>query len=183
MLEFKNKILLHIPKCAGTSILTALNLDVWNGDESYNETYDVRIHYNDIQQTHIPFKDIKIYKPTYAFVRNPWDRTVSRYFYCKKRYGVKETFEKFVKDKIVKSDYEWGPPSWRCQSDWLGDDTIILKVEDGLDNQLKEHFGIDINIPKVNSMNIENYKSLYNEELYELVRHYYKEDIDRFNYK
>ena len=44
MLEFKNKILLHIPKCAGTSILTALKLDVWSGDNHYNEKYDVRIH-------------------------------------------------------------------------------------------------------------------------------------------
>ena len=88
--EFEDKILLHIPKCAGTSILTALKLDVWNGDNHYNPNYNVRIHYNNIQQTHIPAKDIKINKPRIAFVRNPWERTISRYWYCKKRYGITE---------------------------------------------------------------------------------------------
>lgn len=182
MLEFEDKILLHIPKCGGTSVLTAFNLDVWNGDTDYNENYKVRILYNDIHQTHIPYSELKTNKQTYAFVRNPWARTVSRYFYCKKRYKITESFEDFVKNKIVKVDYDYGPPSWRQQIDWLGSSTICMKVEDGIQNQIKLYLGIDINIPTVNSMHISDYKSLYNETTYNLVKEYYKDDIEKFDY-
>lgn len=182
MLEFKNKILLHIPKCAGTSILTALKLDVWSGDNHYNEKYDVRIHYNDIQQTHIPAEDVKINKPKVAFVRNPWDRTVSRYWYCRKRYNITETFEEFVKQKIIKVDYDWGPPSWRCQGDWLDADTVFYKIEDGIEKVLYKEFNINIKLPIINGMKILDYTSLYTTHTYNLIRDYYKDDIERFNY-
>ena len=182
MLEFEDKILLHIPKCAGTSILTAFNLDVWNGDPDYNEKYKVRILYNNVHQTHIPYKDLNTKKQTYAFVRNPWARTVSRYFYCRKRYKITETFDDFVKNKIIKVNYNYGPPSWRQQVDWIGDSTICLKVEDGVQSQLKKMLNIDINIPKINSMKISDYASLYTTHTYNLIRDYYKDDIERFNY-
>tara|TARA_B100001057_G_scaffold469521_1_gene529952 strand:+ start:6247 stop:6792 length:546 start_codon:yes stop_codon:yes gene_type:complete len=181
MLEFKNKILLHIPKCAGTSILTALKLNVWNGDDHYNENYDVRIHYNDIQQTHIPAKDIKINKPKVAFVRNPWDRTVSRYWYCRKRYKIKETFEEFVQQKIMKVDYDWGPPSWRCQSDWLDENTVFYKIEDGIEKVLHNEFGVEIKLPIINGMKINNYK-IEDKNIYDLIAEYYDKDIKLFNY-
>ena len=181
MLEFKNKILLHIPKCAGTSILTALKLDVWNGDPNYNPLYDVKIHYNDYQQTHIPAKDIEIQKPKIAFVRNPWDRTVSRYWYCRKRYNITESFEDFVINKIVKSDYDWGPPSWRCQSDWIDEQTTFYKIENGIEPILLKEFDVDIKLPKINNMNIDNYK-IREKFLYDLIADYYKEDIARFDY-
>lgn len=181
MLEFEDKILLHIPKCAGTSILTALKLDVWNGDNHYNPNYNVRIHYNNIQQTHIPAKDIKINKPRIAFVRNPWERTISRYWYCKKRYGITETFEEFVRNKIVKVDYEWGPPSWKCQSDWLDNDTTFYKIEDGIEKVLDKEFGINIKLPIVNEMRIKNY-NIEDKSLYDLISNYYSRDIELFNY-
>ena len=181
MLEFEDKILLHIPKCAGTSILTALKLDVWNGDNHYNPNYNVRIHYNNIQQTHIPAKDIKINKPRIAFVRNPWERTISRYWYCKKRYGITETFEEFVRNKIVKVDYEWGPPSWKCQSDWLDNDTTFYKIEDGIEKVLDKEFGINIKLPIVNGMRIKNY-NIEDKSLYDLISNYYSRDIELFNY-
>lgn len=181
MLEFKNKILLHIPKCAGTSILTALKLDVWNGDPNYNPLYDVKIHYNDYQQTHIPAKDIEIQKPKIAFVRNPWDRTVSRYWYCRKRYNITESFEDFVINKTVKSNYDWGPPSWRCQSDWLDEDTVFYKMEDGIEKVLYKEFGISIELPTINGMKIKNY-AIEDKNLYDLIAQYYDKDIKLFNY-
>jgi hypothetical protein len=182
MLEFKDKILLHIPKCAGTSILTALNLDVWNGDDAYNENYDVKIVYDDFHQTHIPASRVFTSKTKYAFVRNPWDRTVSRYYYCKKRYKITESFEDFVKNKIIKVSYDFGPPSWRQQIDWIDSNTICMRVEDGVQKQLKEYFDVDVTIPTVNSMKILDYSSLYTQELYDLVAEYYKDDIKKFNY-
>lgn len=181
MLEFKNKILLHIPKCAGTSILTALKLDVWNGDPNYNPLYDVKIHYNDHQRTHIPAKDIEIQKLKIAFVRNPWDRTVSRYWYCRKRYNITESFEDFVINKIVKSNYDWGPPSWRCQSDWLDTDTVFYKIEDGIEKVLYKEFGISIELPTINGMKIKNY-AIEDKNLYDLIAQYYDKDIKLFNY-
>jgi len=183
MLEFEDKILLHIPKCGGTSILTALKLDVWSGDDAYNKKYNVKIVYDDFYQTHIPASRVLTRKKKYAFVRNPWDRTVSRYYYCKKRYKITESFEDFVKNKIVKVRYDFGPPSWRQQVEWIDPGTVCMRVEDGIQTQLKHHFDLDIDIPVINSMNIDSYKSVYNQELYDIVSDYYKDDILYFNYK
>ena len=127
MISHKHKfIFIHIPKCGGTSIEHSLlkNENVTKITDDVKQKY--RIYYThggvDVQHRKIDqFKDVreKDYF-TFTFVRNPWERFLSEYFYIiksenlwhrsqpnRKSGWTKEfqetfpTFKDFVKGDII----------------------------------------------------------------------------------
>ena len=114
-----NLIFVHVPKCAGTSIIEAMRAvdpSVAHGHSKWSD--------------HV-MRDITTKKPTsFGIVRNPWDRFLSCYTYFKK-YGIRqghdvstgeivnkfENFEEFthsfksvqhlIKSSHLKNQTEW----------------------------------------------------------------------------
>lgn len=161
-------------------MLTAFGINRWLGQSC--KTSIAKLYETDTLETHTPAIQKPFNKPTYAFVRNPWTRTVSRYVYCKKYHNLNCSFEKFVEEKIVSEEYNWGPPSWQQQIEWIEDNTVIMKMEDGLEYHLEHTIGVKLVVPKFNCSNITDYNSYYTARTKNLVAEYYKDDFEKFNY-
>lgn len=191
VLDYYQCIFIHIPKNAGLSICYTL---FGNTGGSHRKIMDYKKIFS-------PSTFKKYYK--FTFVRNPWDRLVSTYFFLKKG-GLTE------KDKI------WADlniSTYSCFEDfvnnWLNEDNIskslhfqhqyvFLEDENGnlpidfigrFENIEKdfliisEKLGIDRELKKSNSSerNID-YRSYYNDETRRKVLKVYKKDICLFNY-
>ena len=81
---------IHIPKCAGTSIETAINSYCDKGGFGYNKQISGHIQHANCQE----LCDLNMLSETqcneyfkFAFVRNPWDRCVSEYVWRIKQFG------------------------------------------------------------------------------------------------
>ena len=193
----RNKILfLHIPKTAGSSI-TASQLKL-----------DKVIH--PIHQ-HGAWREIKelltedYYK--IAFVRNPWDRFVSLYFYffnmkpdhfayqydhtTVKNIQRFKTFEDFClnfgdfdRQQPFKKFHFFNQNLWthnngECFLDFLG---CFENLNSDLD-RLASILNIEIKkIPHLNASAHENYKKYYNDKTMNIVANLYERDISLFNY-
>lgn len=130
----------------------------------------------------------------FAFVRNSWDWQVSLYNYLKtrksdKNYGKvsKMSFKQFLISEI-----DGNAP---CQLDFLTNpsgDIIVDRIgrfeslESDLNLILKD-IGIggidDLPCLNVSRVDRKSYQSFYDEESYELVKNYFKRDIDYFGYE
>ena len=139
---------------------------------------------------------------SFAVIRNPWDRTVSRYFFAKKVIEVEkkypvgkykiDSFEHFLEehDEWIGQDYlhhrairYWGPTK-----DYVTDTKGNLRCDvmrfENLNKDLEKYF----NIPKmtrarnVTALNEGTYKDLYTDRTIQLIADWYKEDIDFWGY-
>ncbi len=184
-------IFIHIPKTAGTSILTALSKNRINRDHA---SYEIFLRAD-------PKKFHEYYK--FSFVRNPWDRIVSTYEYLiqggnknediyfqilfKSKY---DTFNKFVLDYLDKdSIHEHGmfKPQYlyiynhkmECQVDYIG------KFEN-LDRsfmEISKSLNLPYELPKINQSKRREYKDYFrNEDVKNKINQLYKKDIEYFKY-
>lgn len=142
--------------------------------------------------------DSNIWKTYFKFVniRNPWDMTVSRYFFYKNYVwpNKKFDFQKFVQD-LYESQYVIGNEKatsrdmYTLNKEYICDFHIryeslkedIKKVCENL--QIKE-----FNVKTLQNFNSEfrenkkNYKEMYNEKTKKLVEKMYIKDIEKFEY-
>ena len=117
----------------------------------------------------------------FTFVRNPWDRTISEYFYRRKKGSVTTDFKSWLKS-MSRGSWAIG-----LQSNWLQDKNFDFI---GRFENLQEDFEFvcqQINYPKVelphmNSTSHEHYSMYYDEETKEIVREWHQRDIEKFNY-
>ena len=124
---FLKKVFIHIPKNAGMTIRRSPVLKdkiMWAGPDVHKSpayTKDVLNHMNSIGDhhgfEHARWRDcnpnIVNAHGSFAVVRNPWDRVVSRYFFAKKVIEVEkkepvgkhkiDSFEHFLEERD-----EWG---------------------------------------------------------------------------
>lgn len=191
-------IFVHIPKSAGHSII-----------ETFGKN-DIKIVDHNIRNLNYKYlKDkIKDYKQNYfifAFVRNPWDRVVSSFFYlinggCNskdKEDGIKYlieykgNFKLFVKNafknKKIFDQLHFKPQyKWICNKnkevlvDFIGKfenlNEDINKISTIINIKFKE-------LPHKNKSDHKFYKEYYDEETKEIIREVYNEDIELFNYE
>jgi hypothetical protein len=193
---FGDFIFLHIPKTGGTSIERSLGIHGCNchwHTKSGNFLFGEKI---DIIKTKIKNWEKKI---KFCFVRNPWDRLVSTFFYLKNLKNLKHqplsshktvylskvtTFE----DWIIKHENKeqglenlngfWLSP----QTNWVGENFFdFIGRFENLEIDFKKLF--DKNLPHLNKTFHENYKKYYTLRTQEIVEKWYFEDIKKFNYK
>ncbi len=136
----------------------------------------------------------------FAFVRNPFDRLVSLFFYLKKVKRVETpealTFEEFCRAIAAGKHPRVGLYNWRGLSqcnpmcDWLLDDSGRLLPDFlGRFETLTEDFqaickliGIAERIPHENKTEHRPYRDYYTAETRGIVETVYRRDLDRFGY-
>jgi hypothetical protein len=175
-------VFIHVPRTGGSSIKEALGL--------YDKIYKKDLYH--MSAVDIPDVCKDYFK--FAFVRNPWDRFVSLYFYNKSDW-YQHTFPNKDESKIAKK-YEF--------KDWLNfypklENVLYLykdvqQVNYGLDlvdfvgryeNLQKDfdiHFG-GITLEVINKTKHKFYTYYYDEESINKVYTLCKEDIDVFKYE
>ncbi len=175
-------IFVHIPKSAGSSMHQALGGTGYSG-----------------HQKHIKSKKTKNYFK-FTFVRNPFDRFVSTYFYFKK-YGrdgcgdieMGNVVNRYnsLKDFVINFDKihktEWCYPHWKQQTNWIYKDIDFI----GRFENLQEDFNIvcdKIGIPQQelphrNKSKHKHYTEYYDDETRQIVAEKYAKDIEYFGYE
>lgn len=189
-----NKIIfIHVPKVAGNGLLKSLG---------FTYTTHVRLYMYELEDKE-KFNDyFKI-----GFVRNPWDRLASAFFYLKhggdnNNYdlGMKDklnrfdTFENFVleldsnekfRNEILNEIHFSSQYSWLMNlSGEIDMDCIgrFESLEDGFLILKEKLHKEDAQLKKHNVSNHKPYWTYYNEETVEIVRKIYSKDIMTFNY-
>lgn len=190
-------LFMHIPKTGGISLYKAIK----------HPRVKVKGHF--IQNPfYLYLKDsLKFYpeKPfVFAFVRNPWDRLVSAFFYLNqggmngsdrrdmRRYikKYKGDFNAFVKEAIASGE-ALEQLHLKPQVDWICDENGQLLTDytgrfESLRADLKEISAIT-GIPfqpleHRNKSRHKDFREYYNDEMIEIVAKAYKNDIDLFKY-
>jgi hypothetical protein len=186
---------IHIPKSAGQSVRDALFLQ---GDVSLSDPYHYR--YVDIADRvgrHLRF---------FAVVRNPWSWTASRYRYARqsaakwptddprRSYIERATFADFVRDrKILPIPEHPGQPwmgpmtAWFSQLTWLRDEDGAVACDclrmEALDADLAAYLDRQTKLPRRNATRRHyDYRSMYTDELADLVAQSFREDIEHFGF-
>jgi hypothetical protein len=187
---------IHIPKNAGQSVRDALYLQ---RDVSLSEPFHYR--YVDIADEvgrHLKF---------FAVIRNPWSRTASRYHYARQNaaqwpsndprrvFIANASFEDFVRQQRILPIPEhpgqpWMGPlsSWFNQLEWIRDErgTVVcdcLRMET-LDDDLRAYLGRSIGLSRRNMTQAHyDYRSMYTDELVEIVASIFRDDIDYFGFE
>lgn len=213
---FLPKIFIHIPKNAG---MTIRNSDILRSriiparpdtHKSKEYTESVKRHMDSIGDhhgfEHARWRDISP-KLTYAYdsfavVRNPWDRVVSRYFFAKKVIEVEkkepvgkhkiDSFEQFLEER-----FEWGNMEymwhrairgWYPAYDYVTDGKGNVKCDIMRFENLNQDLCMYFKIPSmsrarnVTGLNKGSYKDLYNEKTIQIIADWYKDDIETWGF-
>lgn len=186
---------IHIPKNAGQSVRDALYLQ---RDVSLSEPFHYR--YLDIADRVGRNLDF------FAVIRNPWSRTASRYYFARQNavhwpkndprrlFIANASFDDFVRQRRILPIPEhpgqpWMGPlsSWFNQLDWIRDErgTVVcdcLRMEH-LDDDLRAYLDRPIELQRRNVTRTGyDYRSMYTDELVEIVARLFHDDIDFFGF-
>ncbi len=190
----------HIPKNAGTSILTQFNMFKFNLNGNFPSHFKITNYSIDIQ------------KQFFCIIRNPYDRMISLYKYCKyshtKSYYkhlwhyvhyidpcqpcnihssiIKDlSFEEFINIIVNNHKYYWTFPIC-CQTKFIknADGNIYCKCIDfnNINSELSNIFNTNIQLVKENKI-IDSDHTIYTADLEKKVYNFFKDDFDTFNFK
>tara|TARA_R110002096_G_C14422924_1_gene709280 strand:+ start:188 stop:925 length:738 start_codon:yes stop_codon:yes gene_type:complete len=224
-MSIEPKLLIHIPKNGGSSLYHNDPDDIWNNvvqDKITTTTIDKHIwlpettdnwgtptHYFEFDEPdmkywnmignwdHARIRDIKpecIHSP-FAIVRNPWDRTISRYFYSRKNENEEAmgSFEEWLESrhKFANIPYLWLRASrgWYSQLEYITNEEgkvicDILRYEH-YDDDLKLYLDLPKNyyVPEINVGTYDGiYREIYTPKTIQIVAAWYKDDIDYFGF-
>jgi len=206
-----NFIFFHVPKAAGTSILAGLKQNLGDSVKSNQRNKNLvaflKRKYKILWPNHVQCSILKDYLGEneyqnllkFAFVRNPWDRTVSMYHYTKQKEPAiykKLNIEMppFTKNIIESKSFgDWvrnyniAGPQYNFLTSRSGELLVdyIGKTE-SVQTDLSYICGL-LNIPniKINQLNTtkrKDYRHYYDTETIEIVAKKLKKDIDFFGY-
>jgi len=179
LIIFPDRIFILIPKCGCVSVMAGFGVNPWGKNIKNKENVEDAVVFMRGGSPHMPTSEIPErfkHLPTEAIVRNPWDRTVSRYYHLIKQTGSDISFEDFVINTPFPfpgrfNVSHWAPDSWVQQSEYISHDTKVHKFEE---------FDFLVHLNKTEH---KPYRELYNHKLQDLIATYYKDDIERFNYE
>lgn len=201
-------VFVHIPKTAGTSILCSLfgvSVDRYEFVDSskLSKEYQTRCLIGDDgafrRLHHYPLSKIvqlqddldRFYK--FAFIRNPFDRMVSEYFFL--RFNRAMPFDDFL-ENIVKMTFEQGKlTTWfsfhllpqlefvslngKVACDFLGRFESLHRDY----RKLCDAIGIERKpLPEYKKSTRRHYREYYSSQSRAIVESLYKKDLDAFNY-
>lgn len=210
-----NAIMIHIPRTGGGSIEMAYHRESWFQDLTYNPRAFLRKNKlnTNAKLIHMGHHLPSMLKKTasddwvdrcykFAFVRNPWDRVVSLFFYLRQfRKGTCEwpnslllDFPSFVRE-ITKPDsptYKIRPAGksfWYAlpQTHWLIPDLNFVGKFENLDTdwaRICEEINLSCKkLPMHNPSEHLHYASYYDDETQIMVADRYADEIERFGYE
>ena len=179
-------IFIHINKTAGTSIGNAIGLPI----KHHQTAREIIASVGQDQWN-------KAYK--FTLVRNPWDKVVSHYEYRRKRNKTEVASRNISFSDWVKKTYGPekdpfyfnNPRAFQPQVEWLKnnegriDIDFIGKFESINDDfdQIKSTIGLEAELPHLNASTRAGYQSYYDDETREIVAHWFREDIEAFEYQ
>lgn len=192
--EAHQAIFVHIPKTAGTSVLSALGAPAAFDTHAPSRTY-ARVY---------PEVYARAYK--FAFVRNPWDRFSSSFHFMK--HGTKWQLQKDWARKHIgdltfaEFTYRLRNPLFRAsilaerffwpQTFWLGrggridgvDELFRFESIDAGTEQLCERFGIapPATTPHLRKVEKADFRELYDGTMVDIVARLYRRDIAALGY-
>ena len=119
-MEEVKRLFIHIPKNGGTSVQKEMTNTLSFGHYRWRD---------------IP-RDIRYIHQSFAVIRNPWARMVSRYVMGiptsdTNDHGTQwNTFEEFLETRHIWTDKEWIDPirSWNTQYDYVCDEYDIVRL-------------------------------------------------------
>lgn len=181
-----NFIFVHVPKTAGTSIVHTLGIP-----RIHQTAYDIRGRIG-ARRWEQKFK--------FAFVRNPWDRTVSLFHFASARARglsnsryIALTFTDWLQLAFVERHalYFDFPHSFSPQFDWISDfeDRIIVDFVGRFEN-IQQDFATICErmrrpimvLPHDNQTNRKDYRYYYKDSDVEIIAKWYEKDINYFGY-
>lgn len=179
-MEKVKRLFIHIPKNGGTSVqkeMTTLSF----GHDRWRD---------------VP-RDIRYIHQSFAVIRNPWARMVSRYVMGIPTSNTNDhgttwnTFEEFLETRYVWTDKQWNDPirSWNTQYDYVCDENDVVRCDvlrlEFIDDELSPY--LNLNTPYIVRENIgdytRNYQDYYNnEQTIQIVADWYEQDIDYWGF-
>lgn len=206
-------IFVHIPKTAGGTIEKSLNIYGIDNQGSLKPSINILYGMLDSRSLqHLTIQEIKkikelefqIYQKI-AFVRNPFDRIISEYFWRIENFGKKIImFKDFLVEeviprkngipKVIKNFYhnenivELLDNHYVDQHKFITDNNGNIIVDfigrfENLNDDFKKAFGLDLINYKVHSTKHNDYKEYYDSETKSLVKECYKKDLELFKYE
>jgi hypothetical protein len=143
---------------------------------------------------------------SFAIVRNPWSRVVSRYFFAKKVievekdsnvYGQKDyadvsSFEAFLEErhKWGGEEYMWhrAVRGWYPAYDHVSDKEGVVQCDilrfENYNEDVKAYFNILFNPEPRNVTNLHKgtYQEMYNDQTIQIIADWYQKDIDHWGF-
>jgi len=212
-------IFIHIPKNAGMTVrhhesyarphIIPVNENMLpaNTLKSFRKamTKNGFTHPNHYNTEHARWKDLidkaKAHK-SFAIIRNPWDRVVSRYFFAKKVIEIEKkhdksladisSFEAFLEErhKYGGIDYLWNRAihGWFPAVEHVCDEEGIVQCDILRFENLNEDLCAYLNLKSmsrprnVTNLNKGSYKDLYNPKTIQIIADWYKDDIETFGF-
>jgi sulfotransferase famil protein len=198
MISFQKRFLfVHIPKTAGNSIQSVLRdysedeLLALRGEQDGVERFGLRSPKYRVKKhsTLAEYRTalgesefVKLYK--FTCVRNPWDRMVSYYFTPTQKTEVwdRKKFRKIISSAMSIAEYLRLD---KGRGDPFANVNYIMRFENLADDFRTVCAALDISpatLPRYNRSNREHYSKYYDDELRELVRARFADEIERFGY-
>lgn len=204
-----NALYVHIPKTGGTFITNnVLKMGNKPGKEKGLGEYNFFGYFNNIEYNHLTSLEIKkiigdAFNSYYsfAFVRNPFDKVVSEFFYLKKTQNdnigllKNKNFKEFIKDlynkfHLIDTQPQYIINHYIPQYKFVMDkDNEIMvnflgKFENFSQDIKKIMKTLNINVPiiKLNATIHKHYTHYYDKETIKMVEEMYKKDLELFNY-
>jgi hypothetical protein len=206
-ISHKHKVVfVHIPKTGGTSIESALGILGIDNKGSSKPNKDILFgKYKGKALQHLSIREIKKIKNTpsdyftFSFVRNPYDRIVSEFFWRRQTIGIinkNMTFKEFLFKIVIPKrermlSYDLRDDHFYDQLDFLTDENGEIIVDfigrfENLENDFNkvcQICKINTKLPLILKSQRKDYKFYYDKETIDIVTKLYKKDIKTFNYK
>lgn len=193
---------IHVPKAGGTSVRSVLSpyatVGVWQhkvGSLAPNPDRRMSKHAKAGVVRSVIGADVWSSLFTFAFVRNPWDRLVSNYFYAKEH--PKSAKYIFVANRTFTEFVEWHaqnrtpPEALRIDPQFaylsVSNKIIMSKVYklekvDEAFAAVCKRLGIKNTLPHINRSKHRDYRSYYTSDTKNMVKKIFEKDIDYFRY-
>ena len=197
----KNSFDVVVPKTVNIALGSTYLAELTKAMSKLNGTKSLNVghaRWKDIQES------FKREKRSFAIIRNPWSRTVSRYRWAtkllqlgkmEKTHGNFSSFESFIEDRYVYGNIEYfwhrAVQGWFSQLDYVSneDGKIVCDIMrfEHMDKDVCRYLNIETlgrprNVTFKSTGVYTNYQKFYTPKTIQIVADWYKDDIDYWGF-